>query len=147
MALTTEEETTLRTIITAFEGAKGIADLPQADTSNPSEYLIEGQSRTTGESVKIPLAEAVTVANSRVACRRWNRTQGTPLGEAYGNIEALRSLPSDLGLGCYLVSNDRQRRKLDPTNHYRFADGSPPRWTARWATICGAGTSITMPGG
>ena len=125
MALTTEEETKVRALITAFDGGKRISDLPQADTSNPSEYLIEGEAKSTGESVKVPLAEAITVANGRVACRRWNRTQSTPVGTAYGNIEALRSLPSDLGLGCYLVQNDRTRRKLDPTNHYRFADGSP----------------------
>lgn len=35
----------------------------------------------------------------------------------------LRNLQDVLGLGCYLVKNDHSRRKLDPTNHYRFANG------------------------
>jgi hypothetical protein len=39
----------------------------------------------------------------------------------------LRRLPEILGLGCYLVTDDRTRRKLDPTNHYRFEDGSPAK--------------------
>jgi hypothetical protein len=30
-----------------------------------------------------------------------------------------------LGLGCYLVTNNRERRKLSATNHNQFADGSP----------------------
>ena len=59
------------------------------------------------------------------ACRRWDMSASTPVGEAYGNIDYLRDLPSLLGLGCYLVGSNRSRRKLDPTNHYKFADGSP----------------------
>ena len=39
----------------------------------------------------------------------------------------LRKLPELLGLGCYLVQDDRTRRKLDPTNHYRFEDGTPAK--------------------
>jgi len=63
-----------------------------------------------------------------IAIRRWKRGQGTPVGEAYGNIDFLRDLPSVTGLGCYLVSVDRSRRKLDPTNHRRFIRGvNPPR--------------------
>jgi hypothetical protein len=58
------------------------------------------------------------------ACRRWNISNGTPVGEAYGNIDYLRDLPGLLGLGCYLVSANRERRKLNPANHYQFADGT-----------------------
>ncbi|KAA6320235.1 hypothetical protein EZS27_029969 [termite gut metagenome] len=60
-----------------------------------------------------------------MAVRRWNETLSTPVGEAFGNIDFMRDLPSVLGLGCYLVKDDRTRRKLDPTNHYKFQDGSP----------------------
>ena len=125
MALTEQEETKVRSIITAFDNGKTIAQLPVGDTNNPSKYLIEGVSKDTGESVQIPFADAVSIVNKHIAIRRWKRSLSTPVGEAYGNIDFLRELPSLLGLGCYLVSLDRSRRKLDPTNHHRFADGSP----------------------
>ena len=125
MALTEQEETKVRSIITAFDNGKTIAQLPVGDTNNPSKYLIEGVSKDTGESVQIPFADAVSIVNKHIAIRRWKRSLSTPVGEAYGNIDFLRELPSILGLGCYLVSLDRSKRKLDPTNHYRFADGSP----------------------
>ena len=57
------------------------------------------------------------------ACRRWNQDLSTPVGEAVGNIDYLRNLPSLLGLGCYLVDDAHNRRKLDPTNHYKLATG------------------------
>ena len=119
MSLTTAEEEKVRAIITAFDNGKTIDQLPLADTNQPSKYLIEGVSKETGESVKIPFADAVSIVNKHVAIRRWKRGQGTPVGEAYGNIDFLRDLPSVIGLGCYLVSVDRSRRKLDPTNHRR----------------------------
>lgn len=125
MSLTTAEEEKVRAIITAFDNGKTIDQLPLADTSQPSKYLIEGVSKETGESVRIPFADAVSIVNKHIAIRRWKRGQGTPVGESYGNIDFLRDLPSVIGLGCYLVSVDRSRRKLDPTNHHRFADGSP----------------------
>ena len=125
MSLTTAEEDKVRAIITAFDNGKTIGQLPLADTNQPSKYLIEGVSKETGESVQIPFADAVSIVNKHIAIRRWKRGFSTPIGEAYGNLDFLRELPSILGLGCYLVSLDRSRRKLDPTNHHRFADGSP----------------------
>ncbi|KAA6315650.1 hypothetical protein EZS27_033924, partial [termite gut metagenome] len=66
----------------------------------------------------------ISTVNKKMAIRRWNETLSTPVGEAFGNIDFLRDLPAVLGLGAYLVKDDRTRRKLDPTNHYKFADGS-----------------------
>jgi len=63
--------------------------------------------------------------NKGYACRRWNENLATPIGEAYGNIDYLRELPSLLGLGRYLVTNNRERRKLSPSNSNFFSDGSP----------------------
>ena len=57
-----------------------------------------------------------------IAMRRWNIHEASPIGEAVGDIATLRDLPQILGLGCYLVQKDFSRRKLDPTDHYRFAD-------------------------
>ncbi len=59
------------------------------------------------------------------ACRRWDINNASPVGEAVGDIDYLRNLPSLLGLGCYLVDRNHGRKKLDPTNHYKFATGEP----------------------
>ncbi len=58
------------------------------------------------------------------ACRRWNLNNSTPLGEAVGDISYIRRLPSLLGLGCYLVDDTHNRKKLDPQTHNKFADGT-----------------------
>lgn len=63
-------------------------------------------------------------SSSGYAARRWNVNNSSPIGEAVGDIDYLRNLPSLLGLGSYLVDNNHSRRKLDPTNHYKFADGN-----------------------
>ena len=63
MSLTTAEEEKVRAIITAFDNGKTIDQLPLADTNQPSKYLIEGVSKETGESVKIPFADAVSIVN------------------------------------------------------------------------------------
>ena len=63
--------------------------------------------------------------SSGYACRRWNVNNSSPVGEAVGDIDYLRNLPSLLGLGCYLVDNNHNRRKLDPTDHSKLADGNP----------------------
>lgn len=127
MALTEAEEAKFKAMSTAFDNGMTINQLPKADSNNPSKYIIEGQNKETGESVQVPLAEVVSIVNSKVAVRRWNETLATPIGEAYGNLDFLRELPSILGLGCYLVTDDRKRKKLDPTNHFRFQDGSPAK--------------------
>lgn len=68
-----------------------------------------------------------TVLQKGYACRRWNEENATPIGEAVGNINYLRDLPYLLGLGCYLVDNNRNRMKLSALNHNFYADGSPAK--------------------
>jgi hypothetical protein len=147
MSLTTAEEEKVRAIITAFDNGKTIDQLPLADTNQPSKYLIEGVSKETGESVRIPFADAVSIVNKHIAIRRWKRGQGTPVGESYGNIDFLRDLPSVIGLAatsCPLtvagVSLTRRTTIVSPT-------AVPPPWTARWVITCGAGTPTTTLGG
>ncbi|MCD8173817.1 MAG: hypothetical protein LUD76_10255 [Alistipes sp.] len=41
---------------------------------------------------------------------------------ANGSAEDIRKLPDVLGLGCYLVKDDGTARKLDPSDHYKYAD-------------------------
>ena len=65
--------------------------------------------------------------NGGYACRRWNINHASPVGEAVGNLDYLRNLPGMLGLGCYLVDKNHGRRKLDPTNHYKFVGGEPAK--------------------
>ena len=64
------------------------------------------------------------LSGNAYACRRWNLNNSTPVGEVVGSVEYLKQLPSLLGLGCYLVDDAHNRKKLDPTNHYKFADGT-----------------------
>ena len=80
------------------------------------------------ESKVMNLSEAVTTAANGVCGRYWNESNSTYRAAGYyGSLDMLRKLPELLGLGCYLVQDDRTRRKLDPTNHYRFEDGTPAK--------------------
>ena len=88
--------------------------------------VVEADDKILGYSVsgnKFGFIPVSVVTQGGYACRRWNINDASPVGEAYGNIEYLRELPSLLGLGCYLVDKNHGRRKLDPTNHYKFATG------------------------
>ena len=125
MAFTAAQEATLIQVADAFTRGKKINELSKS-TGAIENYTVEVQDHT-GESKNVNLLQAINLVNKRIACRRWNETLSTPVGEAYGNIDFLRDLPSVLGLGCYLVTDDRVRRKLDPTNHYKFQDGSPAK--------------------
>lgn len=61
-----------------------------------------------------------------IAGRVWNEDNGTPKAESYyGSVKALRDLPKRLGLGRYLVKDDRTRRKLHPNDSHKYLDGTP----------------------
>ena len=90
MSLTTAEEENVRAIITAFDNGKTIDQLLLADTNQPSKYLIEGVSKETGESVKIPFADAVSIVNKHVAIRRWKRGAGSSLRDRSGLLPRVR---------------------------------------------------------
>ncbi len=103
-----------------------------------SQDVILGYSKSGKKFGFVPVS---FVTNDGYACRRWDMTKSSPVGEAVGNIDYLRELPSLLGLGCYLVDKNHGRRKLDPTNHYKFAtgeaaalDGSMGDYMWGWAT-------------
>jgi hypothetical protein len=123
MPLSTEQEAKVVAIIDAFDNGKKISDLPPA-IGGLENYIAEVQD-ISGESKQINFYNAIATVNKKIAVRRWNETLATPVSEAWGNLDFLRDLPGILGLGCYLVKNDRTRRKLDPTNHYKFQDGTP----------------------
>ena len=120
MAFTTDEEAAIRQAL--FGSGGQISELPVAD--NLEGALIEVQV-PAGESRRVNLMSAVSALNKSYAGRVWDESLSTPTGLPYGNVDLLRELPALLGLGCYLVADDRKRRKLDPTDHHRFVDGSP----------------------
>ena len=60
--------------------------------------LIFGKSASAG---KYGFFSASMLGSNGYACRRWKISTSTPVGEAVGNIDYLRELPSLLGLGCY----------------------------------------------
>ena len=100
--------------------------------------LFFGKSASGGKYGFFP---ASMLGSKGYACRRWNLNNSTPIGEAVGNIDYLRELPSLLGLGCYLVDDAHNRRKLDPANHYKLAtgetaklDGSMGQYMWGWRT-------------
>lgn len=61
-----------------------------------------------------------------IAGRYWNEENSTSTAAGYyGSLDDLRSLPTKLGLGRYLVTDDRKRRKLHPHDSTRYEDGTP----------------------
>ena len=122
MAFTTQEEADIRA---AFYGPGGqINDLPIAEDLEGAHVEVQAKS---GGSFRVNLMGAFGAFNGSIAGRVWSESQATPIGKPYGNIDMLRNLPALLGIGCYLVADDRTRRKLDGTNHYYYADGSPAK--------------------
>lgn len=68
----------------------------------------------------------LTTSETEIAGRVWNEDNATPKAESYyGSLKALRDLPKRLGLGRYLVTDDRKRKKLDPNDSKKYLDGSP----------------------
>lgn len=70
----------------------------------------------------------LTASKTEIAGRVWNEDNATPKAESYyGSLKALRDLPKRLGLGRYLVTDDRKRKKLDPKDSRKYIDGSPAK--------------------
>jgi hypothetical protein len=138
--LTQQEVGEVRELLDGVKNAQQINDLPTAEPGEVEQGHVEMVTKA-GVSKKFNFFQAVH--SKEIACRRWNETLSTPIGEWWGNLDFLRALPSILGLGCYLVADDRGKRKLDPNDHYKFADGSPALldgssgqymwcWAAHW---------------
>ncbi|GAB6394619.1 MAG: hypothetical protein MdMp024_0931 [Bacteroidales bacterium] len=90
-----------------------------------------GNANTAAENAdaKATLANdmASLLSEYAVCGRFWDETLSSPLATGYyGNLNMLSRLPELLGLGCYLVQDDRTKRKLDPADHYHFADDGSP---------------------
>lgn len=126
MAFTAQEEADVKQMLTAFKSAKRINELPFA-TGKLTDMSVPVQDES-GETRRMNLADAVEVAGNPIAGRYWDETNSTPTAAGYyGNLSALKELPRKLGLGRYLVTDDRVRRKLDPADSTHFEDGSPAK--------------------
>lgn len=126
MALTNQEENDVKLMLAAFQNAKRINELPWA-TGKLSDMAVPVQDES-GETRRMNLAEAVETAGNPIAGRYWNETNSSPVAAGYyGSLAALKELPKKLGLGRYLVTDDRVRRKLDPADSTRYEDGSPAK--------------------
>ncbi len=124
MAFTTEQEQGIINMLAAFNNGKRINDLPEA-TGALKDMQVEVMDET-GETHRIELAKAVEQAGNPIAGRYWNEANSTSTAAGYyGSLSALRDLPTKLGLGRYLVTDDRKKRKLDPFDSTRYTDGSP----------------------
>ncbi len=124
MALNEQEEGKLRELLAAFENGKRINELEPAE-GEPGTMRIEVMD-ASGETRSMELERAVAEAGNPIAGRWWDNATATPTaGGWFGSLDFLRTLPETLGLGRYLVTDDRTMRKLDPKDSRRFADGSP----------------------
>ena len=113
-------------MIATMQDARRVSNLPLAKDGATGKF--SGMSVPVcynSKFYRMSLAEAVAMADPPVAGRAWSG--GVPTGYRYGNLYALWELPERLGLGRYLVTDDRQRRKLHPEDSTRYADGSPAK--------------------
>lgn len=100
---------------TAAETANNLATEAQTTANN-------AQTKNTEQDARLEKIEN-SVSHLSAAGRYWNEANGTPKSAGhYGSLDALRSLPEMLGLGRYLVKDDRTRRKLDPKDSTKYAD-------------------------
>ena len=126
MAFTNEEENGVKQMLAAYQSAKRINELPWA-TGKLTDMSVPVQDES-GETRRMNLAEAVETAGNPIAGRYWNEANASSVAAGYyGSLAALKELPKKLGLGRYLVTDDRERRKLDPADTIRYEDGSPAK--------------------
>ena len=124
MAFNEQEEAKVRELLAAFENGKRINELDPAE-GELSAMQIEVMDGS-GETRRMELERAVAEAGNPIAGRWWANDAATPTaGGWWGSLDFLKRLPETLGLGRYLVTDDREMRKLDPKDSTRFADGSP----------------------
>lgn len=95
----------------AASNAQNTADAAQEKNAEQDERLVRIENN---------------VSHLFIAGRYWDEDNATPTAAGhYGSLEALRYLPERLGLGRYLVTDDRKRKKLDPKDSTKYLDGSP----------------------
>ena len=113
----TEASTDAQEAKTAADNANNLATEAQSTAT-------AAQTKNTEQDARLDNIEARI--DPDIAGRVWTEDNGTPKAESYyGSVKALRDLPKRLGLGRYLVKDDRTRRKLDPNDSTKYLDGTP----------------------
>ena len=109
---------------TDAQEAKTAADNANNLATEAKSTATAAQTKNTEQDARLDNIEARI--DPDIAGRVWNEDNGTPKAESYyGSVKALRDLPKRLGLGRYLVKDDRTRRKLDPNDSTKYLDGTP----------------------
>lgn len=109
----------------AAQEAKTAAETANNLATEAKKTAENAQTKNTEQDARLDNIEARI--DPDIAGRVWNEDNGTPKAESYyGSVKALRDLPKRLGLGRYLVKDDRTRRKLDPKDSTKYADDGTP---------------------
>ena len=117
MALTTDEESKVRQIITAFENGKRLADLPDVEGTNPFDLLCEVLD-TDGESKKAALATLLPyVEDTCMYGIEYDTTVSSPNVTRIGNMALHKSLPIQSRMkGCLLSDDGTVNEYLNPSD-------------------------------
>ena len=117
MAFTTEQEETLKLIISAFENGKRLSDLPLATGTNPYKMTVEVLDED-GESKKAALASLLPYAEEACAYGvEFDTTVSSPTCKRIGNSDLHKSLPIQSRMrGCLLNDDGKVVEYLDPTD-------------------------------
>ena len=108
-------------------GAKSNAATAFSAASNAKSVADAAQEKNVEQDERLNRIEN-NVAYLGIAGRYWNEDNATSTAENYyGSLQALRDLPKRLGLGRYLVTDDRKKKKLDPKDSTKYLDGSPAK--------------------
>lgn len=106
---------------TAAQEAKSAAETAQSTATAAQSTATAAQEKNAAQDARLDNIEARIEPD--IAGRVWNEDNGTPKAESYyGSVKALRDLPKRLGLGRYIVKDDRTRRKLDPNDSHKYLD-------------------------
>lgn len=101
-----------------FIGNKELKDFYVGNTKVKEVYAGDKKVWPTEPTTILPI--------KGVAGRYWDESKEDSTAAGwFGDLEALQKLPEILGLGRYLVTDDRNMRKLDPKDSTKFLDGSP----------------------
>lgn len=115
MALTSSEESVLRTIIEAFQNGKRLSDLPEVKGTNPYDLTVEVLD-TDGESKKAALASLLPYAEEQCSYGvQFDTSVSSPACTRIGTTDLHKSLPIQSRMkGCLLDDDGNVVEYLDP---------------------------------
>ena len=133
-----EAKSNAATAFSAASSAQSTADAAQEENSSQNDRMDSIERMVNNNQERISAVENKnTEQDTRmdkfesridpdIAGRVWNEDNATSKAESYyGSLKALRDLPKRLGLGRYLVTDNRQKFKLHPNDSHKYLDGSP----------------------